>query len=1439
MRTPFLLTCLLVATACGAQPKTAPAPLHAGKVLLLEHPGEMAAGLQQVLASCARSVTALDPFPTWEGTWEWIADPGDLGAKEGWAFREGPGWRTIGTGSPWQAQGIQYTGVAWYRRALRCVSTPAVPACLTLRGLEDSVAVFLNGTKVGSGGGNWGDLDVRLDGLRPGANILAIRVVNPAGSGDPNRGGLAGHTDLSVIVDTLDLADTDLVVISSRMLLSFWSAATLEDYVRTGGTVVALMHDAARMWEESPLERILPTYLGLSTPPVGMVRPVPVGPLGKTLGDQRDPVPVTAGIHLPDHPRFARPGTRETARWNLSPLAWDHQIEATGDDPPATPVLTSSHYGAGTVVACAAADLLEAPLLRVLLDSAKGARTAGTPPVGRVWSTGGIPWDHLRLQGLEPAEYEDADVVIVHGADSPERVRTAVRDGKTVLVLDPAVLDDAPDLNPWSSTIRTPPPAFPVVDPATWSQLKERGNPRVVRLDLPPDLRLQICVEGSPYGPVRGVWSPNEVGRRCGDGSWVIPASASLEVGLWTSGGAEAPRVHAGDRAIPITATGVRLSQPMRRPALRGTEREVRWRWEDGEPALACKKVGAGRVACFSVPLQWHNPRELDWGDIQGSKRRFHEEDTSQLLALAVRELASGDMLLGSFEASPEGITVGLKADVPRPVQVRYRFRDWQRSLLSSHRRDLSPTPSNSSITIPWPSEEECRYEASRQSLLWLEVAVVSPDHDRCLSRVEMAVRRPGPSLQVWFTPVTRRESSRRATWPRTSDPELPLEMGPAGQYPLFMPGEEILLTAESWEAEGDVKLKALDLVHGTAADLRELPLRRSSAPWQVARWQMTASEQSVYRIEADADQAVAYSCAIVSESTDLRSASWDRAKGMQVLGTLYPYWDGDQFAFENLCGHADSGLAWGPFARSWPGPPWCDFLPNPFCVLPNGVPYRVWISPTIRSLTRHTWTGELLTISASLVDGFNGVPWPSSFVQPQHLALFARWMRDQGEGDLTSLTSDSLATLVMGPMEDPWRFFVATEIALPAHRTMRDEIQAASPGSQITDQFDLPLIPTILRVPDVETFAESWQDLFSLSSSDAWNIRAGRDYHTATYLVSLGKALAPRGRIGHYHMEMLGGIGPERIAKAELIRRQNADLFWMMAASDDGWVPVETYADGGGVSWLGGWQTWLPLSSKSLRGGHVALPEDWGVLERLYATAEAIRPRLPRGFALAAVGPRRTDEAVILGDQARMFGMLRQAGLCISSMARLDKIGPNTRPDGLILPVPGPLSSPERDALRWCLDNGIPVGIMGMGLPERTVASFLGIPEARLRGPGVVLLRDGNVRGPFWPDGSMEDYAAVGDFVSAVRGQSVFDVVAPEGVSAYAFEGSFGLTLVLLEERGEARRVPVQLRFAGHVTRAAEVLEGISLEVRQLDRGPVIEVPLASNGAALVVIHD
>jgi hypothetical protein len=1300
--------------------------------------------------------------------------------------------------------------------------------------------VFLNGARIGSGGGNWGDIDVPLDRLRQGRNQLAIRVVNPAASGDPNRGGLSGHVDFSIIAGSLNLAEADLVVLSSRLLLSFWSAATLEEHVRQGGAVLALMHDAARRWEDSPIERMLPTCLGLSSALAGTVRPIPAGTLAGVIDRDADPLQVTASILLPSHPNFARPGTRETARWNLSPLAWDHRIEVVGDDPKASPLLTSAQYGAGVIVACAAPALFEPARIRGILARAGEGLPGNTPSLGKVWSAAGLPADHLIFQGLEPSEQDDADVVIVGGATAAQQVRDAVSGGKTALVLDPDILADHPDLNPWSQEIRTPATPFPLMTQEAWSSITQRGEPRTVRIACPPGSSHQLCIKEGPYGSVRGIWTAEETGRRCVDGSWVISPAASLQVGVWTDVETEVPIVHAGDRAIVVTGTGIRLGQPLNRPGLRRPVGEVLWRWEDGEPALAVRQVGSGRVASFSVPLEWQDPRRLDWSDVHASKSRFLSEDSAQLPALAARQLVSSDLTLGPVETTASGVTVGLGA-TPRPVQVRYRFRDWQRSLLSSRSVDLAPQRERRSVTIPWPDDEvRSTYEAAEQCpSLWLEVAVVSEPGDRCLSHLELAVQRPGPLLSVWHTPLSRRAPQRLATWPRTADPEFPREQGPAGQYPLFVPGEDITLLAETWAPGArEAEVRVQDLIHGREIDIASVPLRRSAGPWRVTEWRMPAPAPSLYRVEASLDGVVASSMLVVSTPTDLRSASWDKAKGVQVLGTLLPYCDEEQFAVENLCAHADSGLAWGPFAHSRAGQPWCDFLPNPFSILPNGIRYRTWISPTIRSLARHTWTGETLTISASLVDGFNGVPWPPAFVHPQHLAAFARWKAGMGGGDLRALPADSLAALALGPLAAEWRFFVATEIALPAHRIVKDELQAASPGSNLTDQFDLPLLPTLLRIPDVERFAESWQDLFALSSSDAWNIRAGRDYHAATYLVCLGKALAPRSRIGHYHMEMLGGIGPERIAKAELIRRQNADLFWMMAASDWGWVPVESYADGGGVSWLGGWQTWLPLSSKSLRGGHVAFPEDWQALQRLYAMAEAVRPQRPRGFTLAAVGPRMpAGEEVIMGDQARLFGMLRETGLVISSMARLDKISLSTVPDGIIVPVPGELTVREREGLQLCVDEGIPVGVIGLGLSEDAIAAYTGITGSQLNSPPFSLLRGGNVRGPFWPDGTDEDYRAVAEFARDLRQRCAFDVSAAEGVSSYAFEGSHGLMVVLLEERGEARTVVVTLRTQAKGTHAAEFLRGRPLVVRHTERGPVVEVPLAAAGAALVQI--
>ncbi len=1372
------------------------------------------------------SVLTRAPFPSWVGPWEWIADPHARGAPRAWPFDRDEGWRRIQVGAPWQAQGIDHVGVGWYRRTIRCEVLPRVPACLTMRALEDSVGVFLNGALLATGGGNWADLDVVLRNLRVGDNLLAIRVVNSPHAGDPRRGGLAGPVELSVAIGEMDIGSASLVMVSSRLLLSHRSASALEEYTRVGGTVLVVFHDAARWWEDSPLERILPTRLGLPNDLVGVVRPRVVGPLGTLVG--HEPVEVKVSLQLPDHPRFVRPGTREISRWHPSPLSWDWACHVVGDDPAGSPLLTSARYGAGLVVACTAPELVRPRLVDALV--ANRTVVTPTPPVGTVWARGPLPWQHLRLQGFEPGE--DPDVLVLHRSTDLGKAREALARGATVLALDPSILDSAPDLNPWSPLVRTPLEAIPLADEHTWAGVT-RGQPTVLTVSLPEGLGHEVIIEGEPWGPVRGVWSDAARGRQGPGGSWSIRGGSSLSVGVWARGGT-VPPLHRGGKATVVTARGIRLDEPLDRPSLRATPHEVLWRWEDGEPALAVRRVGKGRVACFSVPLKGVSPRELDWSNVASSKARFLREDTSQLVAFALADLVSPHQL-GPVRPSREGVTV----EVATPHEgcgLRWRFSDWQRIPLSTGERVLTSV-GKTAITLPWPAEVEP--QATERPFFWLDLAVLSPTRDRSLAHVELSVPRPGPILAVWYPSVFEREKGPWATWPRLTEPPLPPEVGPASQYPLFRPGERIRIRCESWGSPVPASLSVVDLLSGSTPDLGP-PTPLVTGPWQVVEWSVSLPP-SVFGLRARAGTAQAGCFILVSPPTDLRSATWDKGKGVQVLGSLYEFGDPRQFAIENLCAHADSGIPWGPFARSRRGQPWADFIPNPFCFLPNGVHYRAWNAETIRSLARHPWTGETLTISASLVDGFNGVPWPEAFVHPQHLALFARWMASRGRVDLLDLCVDSLASLALGPLAPQWRSFVATEVALPAHRMVLEEIRAVSPASTLTDQFDLPLLPTILRIPDVERFAQSWQELFSLSSSDAWNVRAGRGYHTPTYLVCLGKALAPNARVGHYHMEMLGGIGPERIATRALIHRQNVDLFWMMAAGPDGWVPVETYVDGGGVSWLGGWQTWLSIASGSLRGGHVAFPEDWRAMQTLYALAEVIRPRKPRGFVLAAVGPRipeRPEDDVVMGDTARLFGMLRGEGLPISAMGRLDMLGGAPLPEGLVVPVPGPLTEAEREGLATCLARGVSLGVVGMGLDPKTIARYLGIDASSL-GRSIAYLPEGNVRGPFWPDGVPEDYEAVRRFVTALKQASPFDVESPTGVSSYAFDAAQGLVVVLMEERGEGRKVVVKIRGCGTLRHAAELIRGEVLPVRRTADGVQVEVHLPGAGAAVVVCRD
>lgn len=126
--------------------------------------------------------------------WRFRTDPSDEGASAGWAGEafDDSGWATIEAGRDWETQGFEgYDGVGWYRR---WIDVPAAWSGSTVRlaagGIDDEYDVYVNGVFVRHHGErpdrsvwNW-QTYTRLDErLRPGRNLLAIRVVDWGGGG--------------------------------------------------------------------------------------------------------------------------------------------------------------------------------------------------------------------------------------------------------------------------------------------------------------------------------------------------------------------------------------------------------------------------------------------------------------------------------------------------------------------------------------------------------------------------------------------------------------------------------------------------------------------------------------------------------------------------------------------------------------------------------------------------------------------------------------------------------------------------------------------------------------------------------------------------------------------------------------------------------------------------------------------------------------------------------------------------------------------------------------------------------------------------------------------------------------------------------------------------------------------------------------------------------
>ncbi|MEE6188212.1 hypothetical protein PIECOFPK_00683 [Mycovorax composti] len=118
-----------------------------------------------------------------------MRQPEDKGLEQKWYAPEyqPKGWRTIAIPGYWEDQGVRnLDGVVWYRREVDIPASMAgVPAKIFLGRIVDADEVYINGTKVGNTTYMYPQrrYPIPENVLKPGKNIIVVRVTNNAGKG--------------------------------------------------------------------------------------------------------------------------------------------------------------------------------------------------------------------------------------------------------------------------------------------------------------------------------------------------------------------------------------------------------------------------------------------------------------------------------------------------------------------------------------------------------------------------------------------------------------------------------------------------------------------------------------------------------------------------------------------------------------------------------------------------------------------------------------------------------------------------------------------------------------------------------------------------------------------------------------------------------------------------------------------------------------------------------------------------------------------------------------------------------------------------------------------------------------------------------------------------------------------------------------------------------
>ncbi len=120
-------------------------------------------------------------------------DPGNLGEARGWADPEldTSSWRELRVPGSWQAAGLRFNGVVWYRKLIELPAHfSGADLSLSLGAIDDFDHTYFNGVAVGAHpSGTVGAHQIRrrysvpASLVRPGCNVVAVRVFDHFGEG--------------------------------------------------------------------------------------------------------------------------------------------------------------------------------------------------------------------------------------------------------------------------------------------------------------------------------------------------------------------------------------------------------------------------------------------------------------------------------------------------------------------------------------------------------------------------------------------------------------------------------------------------------------------------------------------------------------------------------------------------------------------------------------------------------------------------------------------------------------------------------------------------------------------------------------------------------------------------------------------------------------------------------------------------------------------------------------------------------------------------------------------------------------------------------------------------------------------------------------------------------------------------------------------------------